>query len=70
MYQSTRRVPPGGVKAGDSWVGTGDRPFPLAANAAPRGAAGALGAVKNGGRLATIMSDPPDAERGIEVTRV
>jgi hypothetical protein len=27
------------------------------------------GAVKNGGRLATIISDPPDAERGIEVRR-
>lgn len=39
-------------------------------NAAPGGAARALGAVKNDGRLATITSDPPDAERGIEVRQV
>ena len=31
---------------------------------------GALGAVKNGGRLATITSDPPDAERGIKIRQV
>jgi len=42
----------------------------LAANAAPGGAALALGAVKDGGRLATITSDPPDAERGIEIRQV
>ncbi|HEY6276148.1 MAG TPA: zinc-binding dehydrogenase, partial [Streptosporangiaceae bacterium] len=34
------------------------------------GAARALGAVTNGGRLATITSDPPDAERGIEIRQV
>jgi NADPH:quinone reductase-like Zn-dependent oxidoreductase len=42
----------------------------LAANAAPGGAARTLGAVKDGGRLATITSDPPRAERGIEVSQV
>jgi NADPH:quinone reductase-like Zn-dependent oxidoreductase len=42
----------------------------FAANAAPGGAARALGAVKDGGRLATITSDPPRAERGVEVTQV
>jgi NADPH:quinone reductase-like Zn-dependent oxidoreductase len=38
-----------------------------AANAAPDGAAGALAAVRDGGRLVTITSDPPESERGIEV---
>ena len=38
-----------------------------AANAAPDGAAVALAAVRDGGRLVTITSDPPDSERGIEV---
>jgi len=49
---------------------TGGRGADLAANAAPGGAALALGAVKDGGRLATITSDPPRAERGIEVSQV
>jgi len=49
---------------------TGGRGADLAANAAPGGAARALGAVKDGGRLATITSDPPRAERGIEVSQV
>jgi NADPH:quinone reductase-like Zn-dependent oxidoreductase len=49
---------------------TGGRGVDLAANAAPGGAALALGAVTNGGRLATITSDPPDPERGIEVRQV
>jgi len=49
---------------------TGGRGADLAANAAPGGAARALGAVKDGGRLATITSDPPDAERGVEVSQV
>ncbi len=49
---------------------TAGRGVDLAANAAPGGAARALGAVRNGGRLATITSDPPDAERGIEVSQV
>jgi NADPH:quinone reductase-like Zn-dependent oxidoreductase len=49
---------------------TADRGVDLAVNAAPGGAARALGAVKDGGRLATITSDPPDAERGIGVRQV
>ena len=49
---------------------TAGRGADLAANAAPGGAARALGAVTDGGRLATITSDPPDAERGIEVRQV
>ena len=49
---------------------TGGRGADLAANAAPGGAARALGAVKDGGRLATITSDPPRAERDIEVSQV
>jgi NADPH:quinone reductase-like Zn-dependent oxidoreductase len=57
------------------WAGrvrelTGGRGVDLAVNAAPGGAARALGAVRNGGRLATITSDPPDAERGIEIKQV
>ena len=48
----------------------GGRGVDLAANAVPGGAARALGAVTNGGRLATITSDPPDSERGIEVRQV
>lgn len=49
---------------------TAGRGVDLAVNAAPGGAARALGAVKNGGRLATITSDLPDGERGIEVRQV
>jgi NADPH:quinone reductase-like Zn-dependent oxidoreductase len=49
---------------------TGGRGVDLAANAAPGGAARALEAVKSGGRLATITSDAPAAERGIEVSQV
>lgn len=49
---------------------TGGRGVDFAANAAPGGAARALGAVKDGGRLATITSDPPRAERGVEVAQV
>ncbi len=49
---------------------TGGRGADLAVNAAPGGAARALGAVRDGGRLATITSDPPAAERGIEVRQV
>jgi NADPH:quinone reductase-like Zn-dependent oxidoreductase len=49
---------------------TAGRGVDLAANAARGGAARALQAVKNGGRLATITSDPPDAERGIEISQV
>jgi NADPH:quinone reductase-like Zn-dependent oxidoreductase len=49
---------------------TGGRGADLAVNAAPGGAARALVAVKDGGRLATITSDPPRAERGVEVSQV
>ena len=41
-----------------------------AANAARSGASAALRAVRDGGRLATITSDPPPAERGITVRAV
>lgn len=41
-----------------------------AVNAVPGGAAAAIGAVRNGGRLATITSDPPDAQRGITIATV
>jgi NADPH:quinone reductase-like Zn-dependent oxidoreductase len=39
-------------------------------NAAPAGAADAIRAVSDGGRLATITSDPPLQERGIAVSSV
>jgi NADPH:quinone reductase-like Zn-dependent oxidoreductase len=41
-----------------------------AVNAAPNGAADAIRAVRDGGRLATITSDPPEQERGITVSSV
>src|SRR3954464_2581665 len=41
-----------------------------AVNAAPGGAADAIRAVADGGRLATITSDPPGEERGITVSSV
>jgi NADPH:quinone reductase-like Zn-dependent oxidoreductase len=41
-----------------------------AVNAAPSGAAPALQAVADGGRLATITGDPPTPERGVTVTDV
>jgi NADPH:quinone reductase-like Zn-dependent oxidoreductase len=40
------------------------------ANAAPRGAAAAMTALADGGRLATITPDPPVPTRGITVTSV
>jgi NADPH:quinone reductase-like Zn-dependent oxidoreductase len=49
---------------------TGGRGVDAAANAAGGGAASALGAVRDGGRLATITSDPPDPERGIGVDSI
>ena len=39
-----------------------------AANAVPGGAATAVRAVADGGRLATITSDPPGEQRGITVS--
>ena len=44
--------------------------LPVPALTADQVIRGALGAVKNGGRLATITSDPPDAERGIKIRQV
>jgi NADPH:quinone reductase-like Zn-dependent oxidoreductase len=41
-----------------------------AANAAPGGAAEAIATVRDGGRLATITSDPPSAQRGIAISSV
>jgi NADPH:quinone reductase-like Zn-dependent oxidoreductase len=41
-----------------------------AANAAPDGAQSALTVVRDGGRLVTITSDPPQAQRGIAVTEL
>src|SRR5262249_35091296 len=74
------RVPAAGAahvldRRSPDWPGqvrelTGGRGADLAVNAAPGGAARALGAVKDGGRLATITSDPPRAERGVEVSQV
>ena len=47
---------------------TGGRGADLAINAVPSGAATAIGAVRDGGRLVTITSDAPAAERHIEVS--
>ena len=47
---------------------TGGRGVDAAANAAPGRALSALAAVRDGGRLATITSDPPETERGIAIT--
>jgi NADPH:quinone reductase-like Zn-dependent oxidoreductase len=41
-----------------------------AANAASGGAAGAIRAVADGGRLATITSDPPSQQRRITVSSI
>ena len=41
-----------------------------AVNATPNGAGDAIRAVRNGGRLATITSDPPEQDRGIMVSSV
>ena len=38
------------------------------ANAAPNGSADAIGTVRDGGHLATITQDPPDEQRGIEIS--
>jgi NADPH:quinone reductase-like Zn-dependent oxidoreductase len=42
-------------------------PFDSALTAAPDSSSAALGTLREGGRLATIVGDPPDPERGIEV---
>jgi NADPH:quinone reductase-like Zn-dependent oxidoreductase len=49
---------------------TGNRGVDAAANAAPGGAASAIEAVADGGRLATITSDPPGEERGITASSI
>jgi NADPH:quinone reductase-like Zn-dependent oxidoreductase len=49
---------------------TGGRGVAAAANAAPGAAATVIGAVADGGRLATITSDPPGEQRGITVSSV
>jgi NADPH:quinone reductase-like Zn-dependent oxidoreductase len=41
-----------------------------AANAAPGGSAVAIGTVRDGGRLSTITQDPPDEQRGIDISSV
>jgi NADPH:quinone reductase-like Zn-dependent oxidoreductase len=49
---------------------TANRGVDAAANAAPGGAASAIEAVADGGRLATITSDPPGQRRGITVSSI
>jgi NADPH:quinone reductase-like Zn-dependent oxidoreductase len=49
---------------------TANRGVDVAASAVPGGAARAIEAVADGGRLATITSDPPGQRRGITVTNV
>jgi NADPH:quinone reductase-like Zn-dependent oxidoreductase len=49
---------------------TGGRGVDAAANAARGGAGSTLRAVRDGGRLATITSDPPAAERGVVINSV
>jgi NADPH:quinone reductase-like Zn-dependent oxidoreductase len=49
---------------------TGGRGVAAVANAAPGGAASAIRAVADGGRLATITSDPPGEQRGVTVASI
>jgi NADPH:quinone reductase-like Zn-dependent oxidoreductase len=49
---------------------TANRGVDAAANAVPGGAASAIEAVADGGRLATITSDPPGGQRGITVSSI
>jgi NADPH:quinone reductase-like Zn-dependent oxidoreductase len=49
---------------------TANRGVDAAANAVPGGAASAIEAVADGGRLATITSDPPSQRRGITVSSI
>jgi NADPH:quinone reductase-like Zn-dependent oxidoreductase len=51
-------------------VATGGRGVDAAANAARGGATSTLKAVRDGGRLATITSDPPEPEREIGISSV
>lgn len=50
--------------------GLAKNPINTVANAAPSGAAAAMTALADGGRLATITPDPPASTRGIGVTAV
>ncbi|WP_231989135.1 MULTISPECIES: NADP-dependent oxidoreductase [unclassified Mycobacterium] len=50
--------------------GLAKNPINTVANAAPSGAAAAMTALADGGRLATITPDPPASTRGITVTAV
>jgi NADPH:quinone reductase-like Zn-dependent oxidoreductase len=49
---------------------TGGHGVAAAANAAPGGAATAIRAVADGGRLATITSDAPSQQRGITISNI
>jgi NADPH:quinone reductase-like Zn-dependent oxidoreductase len=49
---------------------TGGHGVSAAVNAAPGGAASAIRAVADGGRLATITGDPPSQQRGITVSNI
>jgi NADPH:quinone reductase-like Zn-dependent oxidoreductase len=49
---------------------TGEAGVDAAVNAAPDGASTAIRVVRDGGRLATITSDPPDQERDVQVANV
>jgi NADPH:quinone reductase-like Zn-dependent oxidoreductase len=49
---------------------TGGTGVSAAVNATPDGAREAIRAVRDGGRLATITSDPPEPNRGITVSNV
>ena len=49
---------------------TANRGVDAAANAVPGGAASAIRAVADGGRLATITSDPPGQQRGITASSI
>jgi NADPH:quinone reductase-like Zn-dependent oxidoreductase len=49
---------------------TGGSGVAVAVNAAPDGARDAIRAVRDGGRFATITSDPPEQDRGIRVSNV
>jgi NADPH:quinone reductase-like Zn-dependent oxidoreductase len=48
----------------------GDLGVNAVANAAPNGSADAIGTLRDGGHLATITQDPPDEQRGIEISSV
>ena len=51
-------------------VASGRQGVDAAANAARGGATSAMRAVRDGGRLATITSDPPEPERGVRISSV